>query len=188
MFTGIIEEVGQARSVRKIGAVTRIEIAADKVCEDAKIGDSISVNGVCLTIAGMKENIFSFDVIPETIRRTTLKNILVRETVNLERALKVGDRLGGHFVTGHVDFVGVIRSRKISQGDLEFRIGVPAVHLKHVIRKGSIAVDGISLTIADVGQGGFSVCIIPHTAKMTTLDKKHAGDRVNVELDMLAKR
>ncbi len=132
--------------------------------------------------------LLSFEAIPETLHTTTLKNLHSGEAVNLERALKVGDRLGGHFVTGHVDFAGVIRSKKISKGNLEFQISIPPEFLKSMIRKGSVAVDGISLTIVDVKNGAFSVCIIPHTAQVTTLGCKSAGDKVNVEVDMLAKR
>lgn len=188
MFTGIVEELGKVKAAQKKGRVTRIEIEADKACEDVKIGDSISVSGVCLTIIDIKNNILSFEAIPETVQGTTLRNLHPRERVNLERALKVGDRIGGHFVTGHVDYVGVIRLKRMAKGYLEFRISVPHLLLKYVIRKGSVAVDGISLTIADVKSGAFSVCIIPHTAKVTTLGIKRIGDKVNVELDMLAKR
>lgn len=188
MFTGIIEETGRVKTVRKKGLNRRLEIEAPKILEDARIGDSISVNGACLTIIEIKDKTLSFDAIPETINITTLKDLKSGDTVNLERALKVGDRLGGHFVTGHIDFAGPIRSKRISQGNLEFRISIPAAFLKYVIRKGSVAVDGISLTIADVKSGAFSVCVIPHTVQVTTLGNKQAGDRVNIELDMLAKR
>ncbi len=188
MFTGIVEELGKVKAAQKKGRVTRIEIEADKACEDVKIGDSISVSGVCLTIIDIKNHILSFEAIPETVQGTTLRNLHPRERVNLERALKVGDRIGGHFVTGHVDYVGVIRLKRMAKGYLEFRISVSHLLLKYVIRKGSVAVDGISLTIADVKSSAFSVCIIPHTARVTTLGIKRIGDKVNVELDMLAKR
>lgn len=188
MFSGIIEELGKVKTVGKIGAVTRLDVLADKVCQDVKIGDSISVNGACLTIVGIKNKILSFDVIPETIRITTLKDLRPWQEVNLERALKAGERIGGHFVTGHVDFIGVIRSKRMREGNLEFQISVPPKFLKYIIRRGSIAVDGISLTMADVRSGAFSVCIIPHTARATTLGKKQTSHKVNVELDILAKR
>ncbi|MEK7849608.1 MAG: riboflavin synthase [Candidatus Omnitrophota bacterium] len=187
MFTGIIEETGQLKAVRKSGAITRLEILSDKSACGTKVGDSISVNGVCLTVVAVRALVLSFDVIGETLRATTLKSLQYGERVNLERALKAGDRMGGHFVSGHVDCVAAIRSRKISKGNLEFQIGVSPKYLRYVIRKGSVAVDGISLTIADIKSGGFSVCIIPHTAKSTTLWKKQAGDKVNIEFDMLIK-
>ena len=187
MFTGIIEETGQVKAVRKSGAITRLDILSDKVAEGTKVGDSISVNGVCLTVVSVRVLVLSFDVIGETLGATTLKSLAYGERLNLERALKAGDRMGGHFVSGHVDCVAAIRSRKISKGNLEFQIGVSPKYLKYVIRKGSVAVDGISLTIADIKSGGFSVCIIPHTAKATTLWKKQSGDKVNIEFDMLLK-
>jgi riboflavin synthase len=187
MFTGIIEEIGQIKAVRKSGAITRLEILSDKSACGTKVGDSISVNGVCLTVVAVQAGVLSFDVIGETLGATTLKNLIYGERVNLERALKAGDRMGGHFVSGHVDCVAAIRSRKTSKGNLEFHIGIPPKFLRYIVRKGSVAVDGISLTIADIKSGGFSVCIIPHTAKATTLLKKQAGDKVNVEVDMLLK-
>ena len=188
MFTGIVEETGKVVRAQKRGLVTLIEIEADKVCHDVKIGDSICVDGACLTVVGIKGKVLSFEAIPETLLVTTLKSLKAGAKVNLERALKVGDRLGGHFVTGHIDCTGTIRSRRILRGNLEFQIGIPVPFLKFIIKKGSVAVDGISLTIAATGSGAFSVCIIPHTAEVTTLGSKHAGDKVNVELDMLAKR
>ena len=190
MFTGIIEEIGQLKAVRKSGAITRLDILSDKSSEGTKVGDSISVNGVCLTVVAVKARVLSFDVIGETLKVTTLKSLTCGARgarVNLERALRAGDRFGGHFVLGHVDCVAAIRSRKISKGNLEFQIGIPPKFLRYIIRKGSVAVDGISLTIADIQSGGFSVCIIPHTAKATTLWKKQAGDKVNIEFDMLLK-
>lgn len=187
MFTGIIEEIGQIKTARKSGSITRLEVLAGLSASGTKVGDSISVNGVCLTVVAMKAGMLSFDVIGETMRATTFKSLKYGERVNLERALKAGDRMSGHFVSGHVDCVAAIRSRKISRGDFEFQIGVPPKFLKYIIRKGSVAVDGISLTIADIKSGGFSVCIIPHTAKATTLWKKQSGDKVNIEFDMLLK-
>lgn len=187
MFTGLIEEKGKVRLARKQGRCVRLDIVSSKVREDTKIGDSICVNGACLTVASQKGEVLSFDVMPETLASTTLKGLKSGDAVNLERALKVGGRLGGHFVSGHVDTVGVIRSKRIKGGDLEFRIGLDARSLKCLVPKGSVAVDGVSLTIADVRSGGFSVCLIPHTARETTLADKHSGDKVNIELDMLLK-
>lgn len=187
MFTGLIEEKGKVLFARRQGRCVRLDVKSSKVREGAKVGDSICVNGVCLTVAAQKEDILSFDVMPETLASTTLKYLKSGDEVNLERALKIGDRLGGHFVTGHVDTVGMIRSKREKSGDLEFRIGLEAKYFKTLVKKESVAVDGISLTIADIKAGGFSVCLIPHTARETTLGAKHSGDRVNIELDMLLK-
>ena len=188
MFTGIIEEMGQVVAVRRTSGGMRLEITADKVCADAKIGDSILVDGVCLTVVGIDGKKLAFDVMSETMRQTTLKKILAGRFVNLERALKIGDRVGGHFVTGHIDAPGVIRSKRTVRGNLEFHIAMPAALRKYLASKGSVAVDGISLTIAVLEGGGFKIGVIPHTAKVTTLGFKRAGDEVNVELDILAKR
>jgi len=188
MFTGIIEECGQVQALQIAGSVLRLSIKADKVCRDVQIGDSISVDGVCLTVVGLKENVVSFDVIRQTSGLTTLKNIKIGDCVNCERALKVGDRVGGHFVTGHIDCMGVIRSKKQVRGNWEFGIGLSAEFLKFALKKGSVAIDGISLTIADVKRGMLFVCVIPHTLKMTTLGRKTVGKKVNIELDILAKR
>jgi riboflavin synthase len=188
MFSGIIEEIGKVVGVRRTPAGLRLEIAADRVLDGTKIGDSISVNGVCLTVVSVKNKVLSFDAISETMRVTTLRMSIVGAWVNLERSLKVGDRVGGHFVTGHVDTKGVIRAKKVFSGNLEFHIAVPASARKYLIHKGSVAVDGISLTIARLGPGGFWVGVIPHTAKDTTLGFKRAGDEVNIECDILAKR
>ncbi len=188
MFTGIIEELGKVKRIQKKGRIVRLDVSAGKVCEGTKAGDSICVNGACLTVVDNKDKSLVFEVIPETLQNTTLGRLRLQEYVNLERALKVGERLGGHFVSGHVDCIGAVRSRKISRGDLEFQISIPAKFIKWAVHKGSVAVDGISLTIADVKGNIFGVCIIPRTAQMTTLKKAKAGDQVNVELDMLAKR
>lgn len=187
IFTGIVEEKGKIRLIRRQGRCARLDIAVSRVAEGTRIGDSVCVSGVCLTVTAHNGGVLSFDVMPQTFQASTLKYARVGDEVNLERALKIGDRLGGHFVTGHVDCVGVIRSRRLKRGDLEFVIGLEAKYLKYVVSKGSVAVDGISLTIADVKAGGFSVCIIPHTAHETTLGAKRSGDRVNIELDMLLK-
>jgi riboflavin synthase len=188
MFTGIVEEIARVTLMRKQGGLLRLSIEADKACEGTNIGDSISVSGVCLTVVAIKGRELSFDVMSETVNLTTLKNLTFGEKVNLERALVAGNRIGGHFVTGHVNCIGIIRSKKMSRGSLGFEIGVPAKFFKYCIPKGSVAVDGISLTIAYVKRGSFSVCIIPHTAKATTLGFKHSGDKVNVEFDMLSKK
>lgn len=188
MFTGIIEELGKLHGLRKSSRMIRLSVKAQKVCKDVKIGDSISVNGICLTVVEIKNDILSFDVMPETVNATILKYSSIGEILNLERALKAGDRFGGHFVTGHIDCVGIIRSKKIVRGNLEFLIGIPVKFLKYVVLKGSIAIDGISLTVAGIKSGAFCVYIIPHTARVTTLGFKNSGDRVNIELDILSKK
>lgn len=187
MFTGIVEETGRLERLERRGGCAHIFIRAEKVLEGTKIGDSISVSGVCLTVVAVRRGCLVFEVIPRTLAATTLGFLRPGEAVNLERALRAGDRLGGHFVTGHVDCVGVIRSRIFARGNLEFHISIPRVFMKFLIPRGSVAVDGISLTIAGTRGGAFSVSIIPHTASVTTLAKKQSGSRVNVELDMLIK-
>jgi riboflavin synthase len=187
MFTGIIEEIGRVAALTQKGRLMRLVISTDKVCSEVKVGDSISVDGVCLTAVNIKDKDLAFDCMSETIQATTLKNAHPGTKVNLERALKAGDRIGGHFVTGHVDTTGIIRSRRIFKGNCEYQIGVGASFLKYLLPKGSVAVDGISLTIAAVRRGCFCINIIPHTAQVTALGQKHTGDKVNVEFDILAK-
>jgi len=187
MFSGIIEELGQVRNINQRGKNALIEIAADKVLEDTKIGDSISVNGACLTIVDKKTGSIEFEAMPQTLRVTNLGQLRIGEKVNLERALKVGDRISGHFVNGHVDCIGIIRKRAHINNNLCFEITVPAEFIKYCILKGSIAVDGISLTIVSVKSNCFSVYIIPHTFKNTTFGFKGPSGKVNVEFDILAK-
>lgn len=187
MFTGIVEEVGKVVRIRRTSGGIRLEIEAKLILEDLKIGDSTSVSGVCLSAVELKRNSVVFEVMPETLRLTTLRNLRAGEEVNLERALKVGSRLGGHLVTGHIDGVGVIRRRNLSKGSVEVWIALPSALLKYAVEKGSVAVDGVSLTIARVRQGCLSVCLIPHTRKVTTLEKKSSGKCVNMEMDSLLK-
>lgn len=188
MFTGIIEELGKIKRVSKRGSVTSFEIIADKVTEGIKIGDSISCNGVCLTLVKQEKNQLTFEVIPATLNATNLKYLRPGELVNLERSLKIGDRISGHFVLGHVDCVGVIRNKKILSKDVTFTVSVLPEYIKYCLPKGSIALDGISLTIQEKGSDYFIVSIIPHTLKETTLGLKNVSDRVNIEFDILAKR
>jgi len=188
MFTGIIEELGQVKNICKRGNITVFEVLADKILEDTRIGDSISVNGVCLSVIKKDTGILSFEVMPETRQTTGLKDLRISDRVNLERSLKIGDRVCGHFLTGHVDCIGVIRYKKYIKGNLAFLIAVPAAFIKYCLPKGSIALDGISLTIAEVKSAAITVYIIPHTLKNTTLGKKGPSDKVNVEFDILAKK
>lgn len=188
MFSGIIEELGEVCNISKRGNNTLFQIKANKVLEDTKIGDSISVSGVCLTVIKKDTERLSFELIPETARGTNLGTLKASERVNLERSLKIGDRLSGHYVSGHIDCVGIIRGKKYLTGNLCFEISVPAEFIEYCIPKGSIAVDGISLTLISRKSNTFTVYIIPHTLKNTTLGFKGPSDKVNIEFDILTKR
>lgn len=179
MFTGIIEEVGRLRSLDG----GRIEIACEKILEDIKIGDSIATNGVCLTVVDFGENFFAADVMPETLRRITLAD----KNFNLERALKLGDRLGGHIVSGHIDGVGKILSIRPEGNALLIDVAAESSLLKQIAAKGSVALDGISLTVVAAGAENFSVSLIPHTREVTNFKFKRVGSLVNIETDILAK-
>lgn len=188
MFTGIIEELGKVKRIAQIGAMKFLEITADKTLQDTKIGESIAVNGVCLTVVSLKDNSFSFEVMPETFKGTNLGLLKIGEQVNLERSLKVGDRVSGHFISGHIDCLGLVRRKSLRNGNLEFAVAVPPLFMKYCLSKGSISLDGISLTIADKRANIISVYIIPHTLKNTTLSFKGPSDKLNVEFDILAKK
>ena len=188
MFTGIVEESGVVRAAQRRGRMWRLDVEVSEAFEEAGIGDSIAVDGVCLTVAARRGRVLSFDVMPETWRKTTLHKRRPGHRVNAEQALRVGDRVGGHFVTGHVDGTGAIRSKRLSRGNLEIRVSLPPRLRAFVVDKGSIAVDGISLTVAAVGRGTCSVYLIPLTARVTTLGTKRPGESVNIECDMLLKR
>jgi riboflavin synthase len=187
MFTGIIEEMGTVRSLRRNGDAARLGISAAKVLDGTILGDSICVNGVCLTVVEMGAGFFSADVAVETLRVTNLGELASGTKVNLERALQLSARIGGHLVSGHVDAVGRIREKREEGNGWRIFFDASATVLRYVIRKGSIAIDGISLTVADVDASGFSVAMIPHTAKLTTLGFKTAGDTVNLETDLIGK-
>ena len=187
MFSGIVEEMGAITVLRKTLAGTKLTILASTVMDDLKIGDSVSVDGICLTVVSRSERDFSVEVSPETLSVTTLGSFAVGLPVNLERAMKLNERIGGHLVVGHVDGVGVIRSRHQDSNAIVFTIGAPPEILRYCVAKGSITVDGISLTINDVSENGFSVSIIPHTAKTTTLGLKQVNDPVNLESDLIGK-
>lgn len=187
MFTGIIEGLGNIVGIDKTGAGTHILVESKLAASDSKIGDSISIDGACLTVSDKKGNILVFDVSTETLRRTSLEKIEIGDRVNIERSLKAGSRLGGHFVTGHIDGVGKIISKRPQGEFTEIEIEIDEALMKYLVEKGPIAVDGISLTINMVKLRVFSCCVIPHTLASTTLKKKDAGDYVNIEVDMLAK-
>ena len=187
MFTGIVEEMGGITVMNKSLAGAKLTILASTVMSDLKIGDSVSVNGICLTVVSRSERDFSVEVSPETLSVTTLGSFAVGMPVNLERAMKLNERIGGHLVAGHVDGVGVIRSRQQDANAIVFTIGAPPEILRYCVAKGSITVDGISLTINVVSEQGFSVTIIPHTAKVTILGLKQVNDTVNLESDLIGK-
>ena len=187
MFTGIIEEIGRVRALRRGARSFTLEIEARKVLEGTQVGDSIATNGVCLTVTRMDEGGFAADVMPETVERTALKRLQPGSPVNLERALTLNSRLGGHLVAGHVDATGRIASRREDDTALWLEIEAEPAVLRYVVEKGSIAIDGVSLTVARVGERSFSVSLIPHTQGVTTLHERRVGDRVNLENDMLVK-
>jgi riboflavin synthase len=187
MFTGIIEEMGSVKALRHEAGAARLVVSASAVLGDTALGDSICVNGVCLTVVEMDKSVFSADVAVETLKVTNLGELKAGAKVNLERALRLSARIGGHLVSGHVDAVGRIRERREEGNGWRIFIDAPDPVLRYVIKKGSIAIDGISLTVADVDKKGFSIAMIPHTAKLTTLGFKSAGDSVNLEADIIGK-
>jgi riboflavin synthase len=187
MFTGIVEETGAVLSLDKTLAGTRVTILASVVLQDTKVGDSISVNGICLTVVELGERQFSVEISPETLSVTTLGQLVAGAPVNLERAMKLSERLGGHLVAGHVDGVGIVRARRQEGNAIVYTIEAPDQVLRYCVPKGSITVDGISLTINGVTEQGVSIAIIPHTAKVTTLGLKQVNDSVNLEADLIGK-
>mgnify|MGYP006267418841 CR=1 FL=1 len=187
MFTGIIEEMGTVRALRRSGGAARLSLSASKVLHGTVIGDSICVNGVCLTVVDKGSTEFSADVAIETLRVTNLGELTPGSPVNLERALQLSSRIGGHLVSGHVDAVGRIREKREEGNGWRLTFDTPEQILRYVIKKGSVAIDGISLTVADIDARGFSVAMIPHTAKLTTLGFKSSGDSVNLEADIIGK-
>jgi len=187
MFTGIVEELGSVKALRRDAGAARLTIAASTVLGGTALGDSIAVNGVCLTVVDLTKNEFSADVAVETLKVTNLGDLKINAKVNLERALQLSARIGGHLVSGHVDGIGRIREKRDEGNGWRIFIDAPETILRYVIKKGSIAIDGISLTIADMDRAGFSIAMIPHTAKLTTLGFKSAGDSVNLESDIIGK-
>jgi len=187
MFTGLIEEVGEITSVTRKGNSAQITVKAPEILKESKIGDSISTNGVCLTVTEKTSNTYTVDVMPETMNRSNLKNLKYGSKVNIERALKVGNRLDGHMVSGHVDGIGKISNYRKEDNAVWITLNTDKTLLKYIIEKGSIAIDGTSLTVAYVDEKSFKVSIIPHTADETTLLDKKIGDEVNLECDMVGK-
>lgn len=187
IFTGIVEETGKIESVANGNKSAIITIIADKVLKGTKIGDSIAVNGVCLTVTSISGNKFTADVMAETIRRSSLGTLKHGSKVNLERAMAADGRFGGHIVSGHIDGTGVIRSLEREDNAVWVEIETPDKLLKYIVEKGSIAIDGISLTVARLTDDSFSVSVIPHTGEETTLLAKKPGDIVNLENDIVGK-
>lgn len=187
MFTGLVEEIGVVEAISKSTKSARITIKATTVLQGTKLGDSICTNGVCLTVTSFSGNKFTVDVMAETMRRSNLNNISIGEEVNLERALRVGDRLGGHMVSGHIDGMGTISNFEKEDNAVWITIATSEEILKYIVQKGSIAIDGVSLTVAYVDSEVFKVSIIPHTKDMTTLLRKKVGHMVNLECDVIGK-
>ncbi|ADL12940.1 riboflavin synthase [Acetohalobium arabaticum] len=187
MFTGIVEEMGEVSSINRGSQSVELEIKADKVLEDVKIGDSIATSGVCLTVTDFGEDYFTVDVMPETMRKSSLAELQIGSKVNLERALRLQDRLGGHLVSGHIDGTGKIKKKQREDNAILVTVSLPSDLKRYLIPKGSITVDGISLTIAELEETEFIVSLIPHTAQETTLGQKSIGDTVNLEVDLIGK-
>ena len=187
MFTGIVEGIGKARSIRLSGSEATFIIGVPDFFSDCHPGDSLSVDGVCLTITSIRGDLFTLDVSAETLKRSTLDTIKQGGMVNLERALRLSDRLGGHLVSGHVDGWGIIEKIGRLQRSWIIQIGIDQSLRRYLIEKGSIAVDGISLTINRCMGASFDVTIIPQTASITTIIRKRVGNRVNIEIDLISK-
>jgi len=187
MFTGIIEEIGTLSRIERAAGSCHLTIAATKVLDDCKLGDSIAVNGVCLTVTRQYSDGFAADVMAETMRKTNLETLKVSDRLNLERSLRLSDRLGGHIVAGHVDEVGTIVELKQEDIATLMTVGVSPALMRYIAPKGSVCVEGVSLTVTDVSNAGFQVSLIPFSKKNTTLGLKRVGNATNVEIDMLAR-
>ncbi len=188
MFTGLVEELGYVAALEPIGDGIRLRLAAKTVMDDIEMGASIAVNGVCLTVVEFDSEHFAIDAVPETMDRTSLGSLDVGSTVNLERAVRASDRLGGHIVQGHVDATTQITNiESYEDGSWRYHFALAADAAAYVVEKGSITIDGISLTVASLSDTEFSIAVIPHTAEVTTLGSRNVGDLVNLEVDVLAK-
>jgi len=187
MFTGIVEETGEVLAFQEGTKSYELTISASKALEEAEAGDSIAVNGCCLTVVEVGPDFLRFDLLGETVRLTSFQQLKPGEPVNLERSLRFNGKIGGHFVTGHIDDPGTVHQADYREKDLYLRIEPTADYLKWLVYKGSIAIDGVSLTVAEVDETGFAVWLIPHTLDKTNLDRRKPGDIVNLEFDLLAK-
>lgn len=187
MFTGIIEEIGIIKNITMGTKSCRLHIGGNVICDDLKLGDSVAVNGVCLTVAKITNDTFEADVMAETMRRSGLGNLKRGVCVNLERAMLLNGRFGGHVVSGHIDGMGTIINKVTEDNAVLFTVSANSDITKYIVFKGSVALDGISLTVANVTNDKFTVSIIPHTAKETTLLDKNIGDKINIECDVIGK-
>lgn len=187
MFTGLVEESGTIIAITQEGHTARLTVQAPTVHEGTRPGDSIAINGCCLTAVAHEGDRLTFEAVPETLARTNLGELRPGDRVNLERPLAVGARLGGHFVQGHIDGVGTILAVQPEENAVVFEIGAPPELRRYIVHKGSVTVDGVSLTVAEVRPESFTVWMIPHTREITTLGQRKAGDRVNLECDLLGK-
>ena len=187
MFTGIVETVGIIEKVEPGDDLTRLVVGAESIADGVKLGDSVAVNGGCLTVTSLLDGRFAFEAIPETMERTNLGDLKVGSRVNLERAMRAGDRLDGHIVQGHVDGVGTVRAVIQDGNDVRLQVDCDPELADCVVEKGSIAIDGVSLTVSALLPSGFEVALIPHTLEVTTLSDRQIHDRVNLEADVLGK-
>lgn len=187
MFTGIIEEVGSIEQMKQTGAAIVMTISSKKILADVHLGDSIAINGVCLTVTSFDKVRFSVDVMPETVKATSLRHLNRGSKVNLERAMAAGGRFGGHFVSGHVDGIGEIINKHKQDNAIYYEIKVSEALMSYIIMKGSIAIDGTSLTVFGITENTFTISIIPHTISETIIGAKGPGDIVNIECDMVGK-
>ena len=187
MFTGIVEELGTIRAVRRGTASAVLSIGASEVLSDLKIGDSVAVNGVCLTATSFSPTGFTADVMHETLNRSSLGALTVGSRVNLERAMAADGRFGGHIVSGHIDGTGTITAIRPDDNAVWYTVAASPELLRYIVEKGSITIDGISLTVADVTEHDFSISAIPHTVAQTVLRERHEGDTVNLECDIIGK-
>ncbi len=187
MFTGIIEEIGTITDVKKGAKSCAVTVNANVIFDDLKIGDSVAINGMCTTVVTINDKCFTVDIMAESIRKTSLGSLKKGDRVNLERAMSPLSRFGGHIVSGHIDGTGTIYSFEREDNAIWVTIGASDDILRYIVKKGSITIDGISLTVAKLYKDSFAVSIIPHTAKETTLLSKHSGDRVNLECDIIGK-
>jgi len=187
MFTGIIEETGTVKSIRINGNLLKIGINSKNLVKELRLGESVCVNGACLTVTDIEKSSFLVDVLPETASKTNLGSLKISENVNLERALKVSDRLSGHIVSGHVDVTGTIKGVSRSMDSIKLTVAYPRSLNNYIVNRGSITIDGISLTVSGIARDSFTVNVIPYTIKTTTIGKKKIGDRVNLETDILGK-
>lgn len=187
MFTGIVVEMGEVIATRRKGNILQLYIRAKETVKDTKIGDSVSVNGVCLTVVEIKNGIMGFDLSDETLRSTNLGQLKIGDYVNLEPSLRANSKLGGHFVLGHVDGIGTIKSKTTTGDTFKIEVEAPEYIMDFLVSKGSVALDGVSLTVVDILKNSFTVVIIPHTARLTTLGFKGPGSTVNIEVDIIGK-